>query len=598
MFAENGEELEFEDCTFTANFAVKTGGAIYNSGTEETIKGCLFSSNSASFFRDTGGAYANDGGTSKIADSTFTQNDHRYGYGGAASVISGSASMTRCRFNQNHAWMGGGALHLDGGQMILNDCRFVSNYETGGESGYEDEGDVAHVVGSGVISFYWCTFAGGPNDSPSCGMHATDTGVLEFYYTQDWSISAVCSLNPFLIYNSNASIPMSASEDDGSYVSAISCNDPSAIGDYCAYDCVTQVADMGISCRSVHRRPTSACPRSHTRLRTHPHACARALSLSLSLSLSLFLSLSLSLSSCTADGNVLDPHLVDVYRGECDNSPQLTLPAADLTVATTKTKTRSNATAVLVFSNSGDKMLNWRLKPIAGSDTSHWTVYPVSGNLSACGLETVDISLDTWDLPARADAYVLELELHTNSLQDSIRNVYMRGFVSAELDMNQTFVTLDNSEAVVASGEVSFQITSIDYAGLVSQDASLDVYSASLHRKTSDDKTTCRVSFVSETGRHGGTCSLPELQSGDFDLSVENSIGVSVRQLTVSVTACPASYFFDDSPRDEEAPQACVRCPEGAFCKHGGVALSTMEIRPKWWRVDKESSQVRPQHHT
>jgi hypothetical protein len=115
-----------------------SGGGLFNSGGEVTIRSSAFESNSA----DTGaGGLSNNGGSVTITSTSFLRNSSGTGTGGM-TTSGDQATISECTFDQNFG-LGSGAIQVSGGGMLqISRTQFTNNgaeFNTGGmwvASGY------------------------------------------------------------------------------------------------------------------------------------------------------------------------------------------------------------------------------------------------------------------------------------------------------------------------------------------------------------------------------------------------------------------------------------------------------------------------------
>lgn len=88
--------------------------------------------------------------------------------------------------------------------------------------------------------------------------------------------------------------------------------------------------------------------------------------------------------------------------------------------------------------------------------------------------------------------------------------------------MRRAFFVLKTGDEAVASDDAMFEVTTVDLAGMVSEDVSKVVYSAVVEYLDTSKAGSCRVAYDSSDEKHQGTCTLPELLAGDFRVSVTN----------------------------------------------------------------------------
>lgn len=113
IFKFGSGSLDLSNCTFDANVAVGSGGAIWIENGNSVITGCTFTSNECG---GTGGAIYKEGsGTLQISNSAFGQNlviSTTYSEGGSAiSITAGPGDISDCTFTTNSG-VGGGTVKI------------------------------------------------------------------------------------------------------------------------------------------------------------------------------------------------------------------------------------------------------------------------------------------------------------------------------------------------------------------------------------------------------------------------------------------------------------------------------------------------------
>ncbi len=101
---ESASGLDVSRCTFTANTAAVSGGAVYNSAVGAQIHGCTFIANTAA---QDGGAILNDRGNLLLSDCVLVSNTAVGLGGGVLSLSRGAPQILNCTFVANDAGQGG-----------------------------------------------------------------------------------------------------------------------------------------------------------------------------------------------------------------------------------------------------------------------------------------------------------------------------------------------------------------------------------------------------------------------------------------------------------------------------------------------------------
>ncbi len=166
IYANNATPLSIAGSTFTSNYAIARGGAVYMSGTDYLISTSQFTTNHVNgTSTHHGGAIATVGGEGEISDCSFTGNHsttsnseamggaiylgdaptvkncsftsnyvHETGtgkaYGGAIYIHHFSTSeplITQCTFKENKSQSEGGAISVRRGTPTIENCLFTGN---------------------------------------------------------------------------------------------------------------------------------------------------------------------------------------------------------------------------------------------------------------------------------------------------------------------------------------------------------------------------------------------------------------------------------------------------------------------------------------
>jgi hypothetical protein len=167
--------VAIRDSLFEKN--VGSGGAVViTHATQATLDRCVFHANEASGMYYGGGIGGGLAGEDvAVTDCLFDSNTIPiFGYGGGAA-ISGTSTLTRCRFVANSvtssngsAVSAGGGLWILEGTTSLIDCEIVGNICTTGTNGVGGHGGGVLVGGSfaATADFLRCTIAGNRADGP------------------------------------------------------------------------------------------------------------------------------------------------------------------------------------------------------------------------------------------------------------------------------------------------------------------------------------------------------------------------------------------------------------------------------------------------
>jgi predicted outer membrane repeat protein len=115
--------------TFTSNTGISAGGAIYNTGSNFTLKDGTFNNNTAS---SNGGAIFSTGGTFNLTQGDFVQN-RALGVGGAVFLQTTGATITQADFLQNRS-ANGGAIYNNSSNVSVTNANFTLNIADGANS--------------------------------------------------------------------------------------------------------------------------------------------------------------------------------------------------------------------------------------------------------------------------------------------------------------------------------------------------------------------------------------------------------------------------------------------------------------------------------
>ena len=556
----NGGHIDWDSCSLTGNSANLLGGAVYNhNGGSMSFKNTTIANNYAN---DLGGGVCNDGGVINWHGVVLTNNVAANDGGGIWN--SGTMNLERLTLKTNTAENGGG-VHNNAGFMYWSDSELIANSARTHGGGYNNfaglmewadckmEANVAAAGGAvgyndaseedSTTRFFRGRFLG-EYDNATCVFESSDSGnrdsKLELYYQHEiMETGVICSAYPVLVYNAEVLLPFSTSHED-----AITCS-YDGISDYCDYDydCrnAAEDANSGIRC------------------------------------------------TCTSDGVTYDPFTFNRGQGAgsgCANSQFLIVPQTAFTMVIDKSWEPTLSTTMVVLANFGDVPLYWNLTTEdTTEDDGAWSLTPNSGSLDGSELTTATVTLATWGLVARPAPYKLKLKLTSNSYINDSRIISVEAFVSAYPDPKNSFVTFQTPpNETVASGALSFDITTVDAAGLVSEDASNLAYFARVVHDGTHDQELCEVSYdAASTHKHQGTCQLPGLRTGTFSFQVWDNAGAAIGAEKVAVERCPKQYYLDG--------YSCEPCAEHVSCA-AGSSLSDWLLDKGYWRVGDESTKL------
>lgn len=159
----DGAAVVFTDCEFRGNLALERGGGMRNLEAMSTIRGGLFSENSASY----GGAMANGGSLTTVTNVELTSNVALEDGGAFYDNGSTQTIMGGCLISGNSAGvLGGGFLGYEA-QPIVHSTAFVEN-NAGGDGG------AVVLERSPEASFVSCLFAGNGATNNGGALHFDD----------------------------------------------------------------------------------------------------------------------------------------------------------------------------------------------------------------------------------------------------------------------------------------------------------------------------------------------------------------------------------------------------------------------------------------
>ncbi|MCU0915910.1 MAG: hypothetical protein MUC88_15320 [Planctomycetes bacterium] len=120
-----GTTLNVTRCTFTANSANTSGGALYNhSLPSAVISACAFTSNAAN---QDGGAIYNYRSSPTVASCLFVANGAREAGGGLGNLYLSSPTIVNCTFVTNEANTGGAVAARGGSSPFISHCILWNN---------------------------------------------------------------------------------------------------------------------------------------------------------------------------------------------------------------------------------------------------------------------------------------------------------------------------------------------------------------------------------------------------------------------------------------------------------------------------------------
>ncbi|MDB9421668.1 cadherin domain-containing protein [Microcystis aeruginosa CS-563/04] len=123
IYSTAANSTSLNNVTFTSNTGISDGGAIYNTGSNLTLKDGTFNNNTAS---SDGGAIFSTGGTFNLTDADFVQNRATAGLGGAVFLQTTGATITQADFLQNRS-ANGGAIYNNSNDVSVTNTNFTLN---------------------------------------------------------------------------------------------------------------------------------------------------------------------------------------------------------------------------------------------------------------------------------------------------------------------------------------------------------------------------------------------------------------------------------------------------------------------------------------
>ena len=237
-----------------------------------------------------------------------------------------------------------------------------------------------------------------------------------------------------------------------------------------------------------------------------------------------------------------------------------------------------------------------------------------------------------------------------------LSTVVVEVVVSATPSAEQSIVTLasesENGTMLTASETIHFVVSAVDDTARPILDAADVAYTASIISFVANTTVTCRVAYDAGADVHRGACEPPTNVAGGFAIKVRNVddelVGGGAHRFAIST--CPLSYSLDladnlcKCPAGYDAPMgsgatclqcakgffspdagsqcmecpsretsdetraycqcmeeyyrddrtyACLPCPDNVDCAEGST-LAGWALHPGYWRIDSESSDVRP----
>ena len=540
----------FHSCAFESNQAQYMGGAAYIYGSSSSVfVMSMFAHNYANDYSRGGGAVALEGAATVEFKQSVIDSNRARTYGGGVylqddeSVVSFSAST----ITSNRA-TSGGAVYANGevsfANSMLQNCSVT------------DEGAAVYSTASVSLSTSVVQHFGGDSDAHLFYLASSDRRrlggndtVLGRHLVTTTDDSSSLSLDSVRFGNNN--LLAIASEGSGNVVirnaEGLSADD-------------VPTSSLGLTCSSLDL--LKYCPVDY---------CVDT-----SVGIECF---------CSPDGVV-----VDANSGvSCLNSARITVPVTAFSMSVTKPNTDST---IMLFSNSGDEDLVWQVNIENNPESVHWVFSPSGGNQSQCDLGNVTFSVDSTGLQARAARYTTTFTLASNSLLPTERSITVVAhvFVSAMPSVMHSSVVLHDTDALYASGTLSFDVLPIDSTGILVLDAPEMSYIATLSHRMGD--------FDCKTSYYSGECALPALIAGDFSLSVANSAGslVGSRVHNFSINRCPESYLLDSrdglckcEAGSYDTGVECASCPSGQISSIGGSSSCSECVFPKTSNVEHTS---------
>ncbi len=146
IFSTAANSTFLNNVTFTSNTGISDGGAIYNTGSNLTLKDGTFNNNTAS---SDGGAIFSTGGTFNLTQGDFVQNRATAGLGGAVFLQTNGATITQADFLQNRS-ANGGAIYNNSNNVSVTSANFTLNIaDAAGSVGgaiYNDNGTGSQII--------------------------------------------------------------------------------------------------------------------------------------------------------------------------------------------------------------------------------------------------------------------------------------------------------------------------------------------------------------------------------------------------------------------------------------------------------------------
>ena len=540
----------FDRSTFLNNRDATQAGVLYvGESSSCDVLGCLFRGNEA----PTAGVCVVDATSFlSVSKSRFESNRAFDGNGG---VFVGTVSVSDSAFVANTASRSGGVL-VGGGDFV--NANFSSNAAT------EENGGVAQLSSSS--SFLDCSFVAG---KAPLGKGAMVYSIARTSITTSSVYGFASPNSEFIIHHEPTSESLLLELDRVGFVDNAMIASIHSTAQVSIRNC-PDISNDGIDVRSDL---LIGCASSNADEYCDTAYCTDSASGGIS-------------CYCDVDGTAVDPE-----EGSCATSAAINVPERELTVLVTKPAV---ATATFVIVNKGNQDLEYTLTQL-GRASGSWNVTPSAGVITGNqAVQTVEFTLDSTRLQARAELYTAKFSLLSNSLELADRNVTVitKVLVVAEPIARRSYVTLGKTSDVSAGGTLDFHLTLMDGTQLEILDTSVAAYSAVLTHRASNTSVPCSVP--------AGFCELPELVCdskdsagcdrlsppvGEFSLEVNdeggNKVGASRRSFSVEI--CPETYYSSDGK--------CVACPLDVTC-FAGSSISDWQLAAGHWRSDEESTNI------
>ncbi len=257
----------------------------------------------------------------------------------------------------------------------------------------------------------------------------------------------------------------------------------------------------------------------------------------------------------------------------------------------------------MVLSNPGFEPLEWEL---VVADIPDLNVTLTQGVIPAQDLVILPVHYASAATQARSAPYLGSITIRAVSgvcvCREQELTIDVHLTVSSDASATDSSVSILNAASVTAgdiaaentaSGTLNFEVNPVDSTGMAILNAGDIAYAATIEHPDGTAETICSVTYEATFSKHLGSCKLPLLVTGQFQLSVTDNAGLSVGSLPVTVTRCPVGAFLNSKGECQKCSGAFEN-PNALDCLTEGVTMEDLPIGGGNWRPSVKSEKVYP----